>query len=224
VQLTVHEAAKCLRVPENTIHRWIRDRGLPAVKFNEQYRLNQVDLLVWAQANQVAFDPECLAAREPSLPDLTDALARGGIHRDLPGNDRHEVIRAVVERLPLTAGLDRPLLAQMLDVQKALGVTAIGGGFAIPHMRGPVVLPLGQPVLALGLLAHPVDFGAPDGKPVHSLFTLVTPTIRVHLHLLARLSFALGCGFGERVSERADDDAILAALRAAEQAAARARP
>jgi excisionase family DNA binding protein len=48
VQLTVHEAAKCLRVPENTIHRWIRDRGLPAVKFNEQYRLNPVDLLVWA--------------------------------------------------------------------------------------------------------------------------------------------------------------------------------
>jgi PTS system nitrogen regulatory IIA component len=130
-------------------------------------------------------------------------------------------VRAAVDRLPADVGLDRGLLAQMLELQGALGVTAIGGGFAIPHVRGPIVLPLGQPVLALGLLAQPVDFGAPDGRPVQALFTLVTPTIRVHLHLLARLSAALGGEFGRRVTARAADADVLAALRACEPAAAR---
>ena len=87
MQMTVREAAKCLRVPESTVRRWIRDRGLPAVKFHEQYRLNGVDLQVWAQSNQIPIDPEELAAREParhrSRPPSSAAGPSGS-----PGDDR----------------------------------------------------------------------------------------------------------------------------------------
>ena len=30
-----------------------------------------------------------------------------------------------------------------------------------------------------------------DGKPVHTLFTIVSPTTRAHLHLMSKLSFVL---------------------------------
>jgi PTS system nitrogen regulatory IIA component len=36
-----------------------------------------------------------------------------------------------------------------------------------------------------------VDYGALDGQPVSALFTILSPTVRGHLHLLGVLAFAL---------------------------------
>ncbi len=58
-------------------------------------------------------------------------------------------------------------------------------------MRNPIVLNVTQPSITLCHLATPIDFGALDGQPVRVFFSLVSPTVRCHLHLLARLSFAL---------------------------------
>jgi len=213
VQLTIAEAARLLHVNESSVQRWIRERGLPAVKFNEQYRLNQVDLLVWAQANQVAVDPDRLPAREKDAPpDLAAALLRGGIHRDVAARNRSEALAAAVARMPLLADADRTLLADLLAARENAGTTAIGNGIAIPHARHPIVLAGGEPLLALCFLKQPVDFAATDVKPVHTLFALVTPTIRSHLQTLARLAFALGGPFGGRVAARASDRELIDAL------------
>jgi PTS system nitrogen regulatory IIA component len=217
VQLTVREAARRLHVTESTVHRWIRDRGLPAVRFNEQYRLNEVDLQIWAQSHSVPIDPGEPAPGEAAGPSIAAALERGAIHRDVPGADHRQVILAASERLPVAETADRTLLAEVLNARERKGSTAIGGGIAVPHARYPIILPLGLPVLSLSFLRHPVEFGAADGQPVHTLFTLVTPTIRVHLQFLARLALALSGEFGRRVAAHAGDDAILAALRAADQ-------
>jgi nitrogen PTS system EIIA component len=53
------------------------------------------------------------------------------------------------------------------------------------------VLHLTQPMVALGFLETPTEYGAIDGEPVHIFFTLLSPTARAHLHLLARLSYFL---------------------------------
>lgn len=45
--------------------------------------------------------------------------------------------------------------------------------------------------MTLCFLETPIEFGAPDGKPVDTMFTLITPTVRVHLHMLARLAMVL---------------------------------
>jgi PTS system nitrogen regulatory IIA component len=44
---------------------------------------------------------------------------------------------------------------------------------------------------SLCFLERPVDFGALDGKPVHVLFAVISPTMRGHLQLLSRLAHAL---------------------------------
>ncbi len=65
MRLTVREAAQRLQVPEEVVYKFIRDRGLPAVKFNEQYRINSVELAEWAQENRVTLLPEA-----PLFPQL----------------------------------------------------------------------------------------------------------------------------------------------------------
>ena len=71
------------------------------------------------------------------------------------------------------------------------GSSGIGNGIAIPHVRNPIVLQIDQPFVTLCLLRHPVEFDAPDGKPVHALFLVVSPTVPAHLQILARLGFVL---------------------------------
>ena len=81
-----------------------------------------------------------------------------------------------------------------------------------------------RPEVAICYLDQPVEFGAIDGKPVHTLVTLVTPSTRVHLHLLAVVAAALHdpavraklearAGAEELVPEMARVEAAIAAQR-----------
>jgi len=82
-------------------------------------------------------------------------------------------------------------LYQVLLARENLGSTAIGDGIAIPHVRNPIVLHVQRPSITLCFLDNAIDFGALDGRPVHTLFTLISPTVRAHLRMLAIISFAL---------------------------------
>jgi PTS system nitrogen regulatory IIA component len=62
---------------------------------------------------------------------------------------------------------------------------------AIPHVRDPLVLHVDQAFVALGLLRHPIEFDAIDGQPVDVLFMVVSPSVTVHLRILAQLGFLL---------------------------------
>lgn len=223
MRLTVRQAAQLLQVPEEVVHKWIRDRGLPAIIYNEQYWLNQVALAEWAQANHVALLPEPPPKHNQQFPTLADALAAGGVHRGVPGKDKREVLKAVVSRLSLPGGADREFVLQMLLAREDQGSTALGDGIAIPHVRNPVVMHLEKPLVMLCYLENPIEFGALDGKPVTALFTMVNPTIRIHLHLFSRLAFALkSSGFLRKVKARASEAEILSEARAVEAAMAKA--
>jgi len=105
----------------------------------------------------------------------------------------------------------------MLMAREALASTAVGDGIAIPHPRNPIVLRVTQPLVTLCLLAQPVDFGALDGQRVYALFTLVSSAPRIHLHLLARLSYILRqSSFKTLISGRGPAADILAEVRRVE--------
>jgi PTS system nitrogen regulatory IIA component len=68
-------------------------------------------------------------------------------------------------------------------------------------------------MVTLCFLERAVDFGALDGQPVTTLFTLISPTVRAHLHLLSRLGFALrDAAFKSAVTRQASREEILEAL------------
>jgi PTS system nitrogen regulatory IIA component len=194
MQLSVREVAELLRVSEKKIYRWIKGGLLRANRVNHQYRLHRSDLLEWMTSRDVDLPVEVFAdSRQNGAPAtaLADALRAGGIFYGLPGDDKAAVLRAVVSALALPEDSDRESLSQVLLAREALGSTGVGEGIAIPHVRRPILLNVSSPAISLCFLGRPVDFGAFDGKPVFAIFLLISPTVRMHLHLLSRLSFAL---------------------------------
>lgn len=194
MQLTLRDVASFLNVSEGTVTRWIRQRGLPARHVGGRYRFNRAELLEWATANQVRVSLEMFDRTEPEdelVTSLADALETGGIFYRLQDTNKERALRALVDVLPLPDKTDRELLLRLLLAREAAASTGVGDGIALPHVRNPIVLPVSRPMVTLGFLERPVEFGALDGKPVGVLFSLICPTVKSHLQILSRLSYAL---------------------------------
>ncbi len=192
MDLSVRDVARLLSVSERTVARWAKQGILPAHSLHDQYRFNRVELQEWAASQGRRVSPKLFAGGAPEAPpSLALALERGGVHHDVPGRTKAEVLRAL-SRLPGVPGaVDRDLLYQLLLGRESLASTAIGDGIAVPHARDPLVLQVEGPVVLLGFLREPVDFGALDGEPVRVVFTIFAPSIREHLRTISRLTFSL---------------------------------
>lgn len=194
MQLTLRQAAKYLGVSESTARRWIAERGLPVHEVSERLYLNAVELWEWAIEHGVHVSRSLLehARRAPdAVPPMSHLLRAGGIFYDIDAKTKRELLRQFVARLPLPPEQDRVTLLSVLEAREAMGSTGVGDGIAIPHVRNPIVLHVDQPFVTLCLLKHPVEFDAIDGQPVHTLFMVVSPTVPVHLRILAQLGFLL---------------------------------
>jgi PTS system nitrogen regulatory IIA component len=220
MQLGIRDLTKLLNATESTVSRWIKQRGLPAQWVGGQLRVNRAELLEWATTNSVRVSLELFDNFESdaeAIPGLAESLEAGGIHYQLQDTSKDMALRALVQVLPLPDGVDRELLLRLFLAREASASTAIGNGIAIPHVRNPIVLQVSRPAVTLAFLTKPVDFGALDGRPVHVLFSIISPTNRAHLQLLSRLSFALhDASLRETVTRAASREEILREFRRVE--------
>ncbi|GAC1470388.1 MAG: PTS sugar transporter subunit IIA [Desulfuromonadaceae bacterium] len=218
--LKVTDLAAAAGVDEKTVLNWIKNKGLPAHKLDDRYRINRVDLLEWATNHGITIPPEIFAVsgETPDRPLVSEALVQGGIFYDLPGDTPETALREVVSKLKLPASLDPEFLLQTLLAREALGSTAFGNGIAIPHVRNPIVGQTNESAISLCFLKNPIDFDAVDGRPVTILFTLVTPNVKAHLYLLAKLAFLLHDQHVQELLHRPGSEAeIMTAIRALEE-------
>jgi nitrogen PTS system EIIA component len=218
--LTVRDVARLLSVSEKTVYRWINQGVLPAYQVHEQYRFNRAEILEWATSRKIPVSPEIFTEPETNgvqMPSLYEALQYGGINYRVAGSDKWAVLKNMVQLLQLPEEVDREFLLRVLVAREELSSTGIGDGIAIPHVRNPVVLHISKPMVTLFFLEHPIDFGAIDGQPVFALFTLISPTVRAHLHLLSRLAFTLrDSTFRAAIDRRGLREEILEAARKVE--------
>jgi len=214
---SVKDAASLLSVSEKTIYRWIKQEVVPVYRVNEQYRFNRAELLEWATSRRMGISPEAFHEAEDTstpLPTLIESLETGRIVYRLEGKNREQIMSGLVDELSLPEEVDRSYLLKVLNAREELASTGIGNGIAIPHPRNPILLHVTKPSVTLAFLENPVDFGALDRKPVHTLFCLISPTLRAHLHLLSKLSFALrDPGFKAAIESQGSRDEIFAAMR-----------
>lgn len=219
MQMTVRDAARLLKLSERALLEHVEKGEVPSHCVRGRYFLNRDEIIEWATAQGMPIALPTTDA-EP-MPALSDALAAGGIVHGLPGRDKDSVLRHLVESMPLPADVDPDFLHSVLLAREALGSTAVGDGVAVPHPRSPILLRVPTALVTLCFLETPIDFGALDGKPVHVLFSVISPTTRAHLHLLSMLAFALrDPDFKECIVRRAGSDEILAAARRLEAATA----
>ena len=212
MDLTAKDAARMLDVSEERIYAWIRNGTLPSYRVKDRYRLNRVELLEWAAAQNIKVAPGFFHEDQETNGELvlTQALGRGGVLKELACTDKASALKEVCARLRLPEQIDRNELHSVLVAREALCSTGIGKGIAIPHPRGPIVLGLTEPYVTLAFLREPIDYHAVDKKPVSILFVIISTTVHVHLTLLSHLMFALQDDeFRRLLDRRADEEAII---------------
>ncbi|HYV46183.1 MAG TPA: PTS sugar transporter subunit IIA [Myxococcaceae bacterium] len=221
--LTVREAARLLKVSEEDIYRWVDAGALPYEQVGDRPRFNQAELLEWATARHREVSVDMFTDAGTAALTLEGALREGGVHAGLRGADRRAVLAEVMARMSVPDE-DRETLLEVMLAREDLGSTALGGGIAIPHVRHPAVVPGVRPSITLCYLDTPLDLAAPDGQPVHTLFAILSTTVRGHLQLLAKLSSALHDGaFRQALAERAGPEQVLQHAARLDAAFAQAR-
>ncbi len=194
MMIDLKEVSKILSLSEKTIYRLIAKNEIPTYKLGGSYRFDRVELLEWATSKKLPVSPKLFDETiDPSdaMPSLSEAISAGGIHYRIAGIDKESVIRGIVDIIAPHGDADKEFLVSALMARENLGTTAIGDGIAIPHVRTPLIFHVDRPLVAICFLSNAIDFGALDHKPVDTLFTIITNSVRSHLHILSRLSFAL---------------------------------
>lgn len=189
--LTVREAAELLKTNERQIYRWVDEEEIPFERVRDQIRFNRTDLLEWATSRRLPIALEEFDAVrdfEERAPSLAEAIGAGGVHPDIIAKDRDSALRAVVECTTLPPTLDREFVLAVLQARENAFSTAIGGGIAIPHVRYPIVAPGNIPLVSVAYLREPVLFGSSPSSSVHTIFLIVSPTVRKHLQMLAHVA------------------------------------
>jgi len=212
--LSVREAAEALGVSQKTVYRWIKDGRIPSHRLGGQHFLERSEVNNLVIREGLGPLPDASDEME-NVEDISlhEMLVRGGVFYRISGATKKDVLR---NALGLIKGVDDSVsdpLFQMFLAREELASTGIGDHIAIPHARGSLVGYVSHPILSLSFLETPIDYGALDGKSVYALFMLISPNVRTHLRILARLAFCLHASeFKKAVLNQASRETILKIL------------
>ena len=118
---------------------------------------------------------------------IASLLPAANVVANLDASSKKRVFEQVGLLFENHQGIARSTVYDALFAREKLGSTALGLGVAIPHGR---IKGLKHAAGAFFRLAAPVQFDAPDGKPVNLVFVLLVPEAanEQHLQLLSELA------------------------------------
>ncbi len=192
--ITTKEVARLMGVPLVTVSRWAHQGKIPCKLNHHGYIFNRSKIISWAKSHQFHIqetEGTIAGERKQAGVGLREAIERGGVFYDLEGNDIYSVLENAVNLIELPVDTDKERLLNELINREEIASTGIGNGVAIPHPRRPFNLSLQVPVMPVFFLKKNIDFNSVDGKPVFVIFLIFSPTTKIHLEILARLSFCL---------------------------------
>jgi mannitol/fructose-specific phosphotransferase system IIA component (Ntr-type) len=138
---------------------------------------------------------------------LLDALQEGRLI-ELPTSDKHkalELLAVLIEAVPGIAKMD--IVKGVLEREEQAN-TALGKGIACPHVR---VRQDGELLCAVGWSRQGIDYGAPDGQPVHLVIMYYVPDSERNTYLKEVSGLAKGVMNADNIDlyhETADIDSI----------------
>lgn len=206
MDLKIKDVAELLNVSETTIRRWLMDGKIPAYRLNHQYRFSRIEIENWVMSCKLKQEAGFLPfaqqqiyplPSEPAEPSsqrggmqqfsLYRAIHKGDVLAQVAGETKEEIIKGTAQLIAPRLGLDADVIAELLLDREELMPTALNNGIAVPHTRD-FLLQDPFDIIVVVFPQHPIEYGALDGKPVHTLFFLFSSADKRHLHLLAKLA------------------------------------
>jgi len=117
----------------------------------------------------------------------TVPFTAGGGFTDLQSTKKEDLIRETMEQISDDLGMDPSVMSDLLLDREKLMPTALNNGIAVPHTRD-FLLKGPTDIVVVVFPKKPIDWGALDENPVHTLFFLFACGDKRHLHLLAKLA------------------------------------
>lgn len=209
MDLKIKEVADLFNVTESTVEGWIIDGKIPTYRLNQlqpDYRFSISEMENWvihshklAKTNgQSPFTST--SKREEGKSDKTKttvlgskqyslyrAIHKGDVLHNIPGRNKADVIRATMKKVAKNLHLDAEVLTELLLDREKMMPTALNNGIGVPHTRD-TRLDAHHDMVLVVFPEHPLDYGALDGNPVHTLFFLFACDDKRHLHLLAKIA------------------------------------
>lgn len=203
MDLKIKDVAELLNVSESTIRRWLSDGRIPAYRINQQYRFSRNEIEDWVIRHRQDEDEKKDRESSEKGSDTIDetphtvggnkqfnlyrAVHKGRVIADMPGKTKEDVIRTTMKHISADLNLDADVLTELLLDREQLQPTALNHGIGIPHTRD-FLLSSHYNVVTVVFPSHPLQYGALDGQPVHTLFFLFACDDKSHLHLLAKIA------------------------------------
>ena len=160
---------------------------------NHQLRFSRSEIENWVLSSKresefSPFDTDANGAKLGTQQfGLYRAIHKGGVYSDVPGTSKEEVICEAMKRIAADLQLDPEVITELLLDREKLMPTALSHGVGVPHTRD-FLLQESYDVVAIVFPKEPIEYGALDGQPVHTLFFLFACDDKRHLHLLAKLA------------------------------------
>lgn len=203
MDLKLKDVAELLNVSETTVRRWVKANIIPAYQLNREYKFSREEIEKWMLDRKVSSKQRepifGFGERQNNQSDekenrlgqqqfsLYRAIHHGGVFHNIPGKDKETIIRETMKIVAKNMKLDADVLSELLLDREKLMPTTLNHGVAVPHAREFLI---GLPVdfVAVVFPQKPIEYGALDGEPVHTLFFLFATGDKTHLHLLAKLA------------------------------------
>jgi PTS system nitrogen regulatory IIA component len=210
MDLKIKDVAELLNVSETTIRRWLVEGKIPAYRLHHQYRFSRIEIENWMMSCRLkkgmgSFLPSKEKQVYPKEKEKEDcwedtyahkgmqqfslyrAVYRGGVLTDLTSKTKEEIIAKTMETMATSLSLDSTVMTELLLDREKLMPTALNNGIAVPHTRD-FLLKGPSDVIVVVFPYKPIEWGALDENPVHTLFFLFACDDKRHLHLLAKLA------------------------------------
>jgi len=203
MDLKIKDVADLLNVSETTIRRWIVDGRIPTYRINQQYFFSRSEIENWMishkldkthgispftrrkAVDEMAIQPANTGGSKQF--SLFRAIHKGEVIHRLAGDTKEDIIRSTMHQVAKQLHLDAEVMTDLLLDREQLMPTALNNGIGAPHTRDSLHHAHHDAVVVV-FPDQPLDYGALDGKPVHTLFFLFACEDKRHLHLLAKIA------------------------------------
>jgi PTS system nitrogen regulatory IIA component len=220
--LTINEVAARLKLPIETVHRWVRQGKIPMQRTGSTYTIRKEMLERWAKEHKLVISDQSEhtldeSPQEPQFDSILLAMQRGGVFYDVEGNSRETALHSAVKRIPNVEPSQVVQIYDKLLERELLASTGIGHGIALPHPRSNLDIALALPQITTCFLNSKIAFDAIDGKPVIVLLVLLSHSTKQHLAMLSKLSYHLrDPEFRNHLLARPSQDEIFNKIKALE--------